>query len=184
MGDRIAQLLGGGALKRSALNIRGGAGVFEQVLVGRNVRCAVEIGTYKGCSAAEMSQYCERVVTFDLLQGRLEQLGEKFDREEMWRQLGISNIELRLVRDDADKKQQINALDFDFAFVDGAHDATVRNDFELVRRCGCVLFHDADDNRLREKKASAPNHVFEFLSTLPKNEVQFIDIFALWTRKL
>ena len=58
----------------------------------------------------------------------------------------------------------------------------MRDDFELVRRCGRVLFHDADDNRVRGFKQDAPNHVFEFLETLPREQLLFDDIFALWTR--
>lgn len=167
---------GGKTLKRSALNIRGGAGVFEQVLSGNGYRTVLEIGTYRGVSAAEMSRYVERVVTIDLKHGRQEQLGEHFDRKAFWRGLGIDNIELRLIRDDTEKAALINGLEFDFAFVDGAHDATVANDFDLVKRCGRVLFHDYDSRGTAER-----DYVYDFVNTLPKHQVQVLDIFALWT---
>lgn len=179
--ERVIELHGESALRRSAMNIRGGAGVFERVLSGKGYRTVLEIGTYRGVSSAEIAQYCERVVTIDLHQGRLEQLGENFDRYEFWKSLGIDNIDLRLIHGDREKKRLIDSLDFDFAFVDGAHDESVRNDFELVKRCGRVLFHDADDNRLRPGKEHHSNHVFDFLATLPKEQLEFIDIFALWT---
>lgn len=168
-------------LRRSALSIRGGAGVIERVLSGKGYRTALEIGTYRGVSAAEMSQYVDKVVTIDLHHGRIEQLGEQFDRKAFWRKLGINNVQLVLVANDAEKKVFVDAMQFDFAFIDGAHDATVADDFALVKRCGHVLFHDADDNRLRAHKPGKTNFVFEFLETLPQDQLEFHDIFALWT---
>lgn len=183
MRDKIVELYGTPALKRSALGLPGGAEVFERVLSGKGYRTVLEIGTYRGASAAAMSQYCERVITFDLKRGRLESLGESCDREAFWSSLGISNIELRLVANDEEKKRQIDSLAFDLAFIDGGHDAeSVAFDFAITKRCGKVLFHDADDNRLREHKPNAPNHVFEFIDALPKSEVEFIGIFALWQK--
>ncbi len=69
----------------------------------------------------------------------------------------------------------MNALEFDFALVDGAHDPTVANDFELVKRCGLVLFHDFDSRGTVEK-----DHVFNFIRSLPADEVTKLDIFGLW----
>lgn len=179
--EKIVSMHGERALRKSALNIRGGAGVFERVLAGRGYRTALEIGTYRGCAAAEMAQYCERVVTIDLHRGQLERGGETWDRESFWKSLGIENIDLKLVHDDAEKVPLVNGLTFDFAFIDGAHDRTVADDFALVKRCGRVLFHDADDNRLRPHKPNSSNCVHEFISTLPSEQVEFMDIFALWT---
>lgn len=175
---RIVELYGPSILRKSALNIRGGAGVFERVLSGKGYRTALEIGTYRGVSAAEMAQYCDRVVTIDLCNGRLEQNGEAFDRRALWESLGVRNVELRLVEDDAEKAAVIRSLEFDFAFVDGAHDETVRNDFELVKRCGRVLFHDYDS-----RGQPTLDYVFDFVNTLPKEEIKVMDIFALWTAR-
>jgi len=173
---RIVALYGESVLRKSALNIRGGAGVFERVLSGKGYRTALEIGTYRGVAAAEMAQYCERVVTVDLAHGKLERDGETWDRGAFWAALGVDNIELRRVRDDAEKKAMVDALAFDFAFIDGAHDRTVRDDFELVKRCGCVLFHDYDARGRPEL-----DHVYDFVNTLPPRQLQVMDIFALWT---
>jgi len=184
MHDRIVDLYGASTLRKSALSIRGGAGVFEWALAGKGYRTIIEIGTYRGCSAAEMSQYCERVITIDLKHGKLEVNNEDWNREKFWKSLGVTNVESRVVADDAEKIEMVKTLDFDFAFIDGGHDAaSVRADFEIVKRCGRVLFHDADDNRLREINPGAPNHVFEFIDTLPKDRVQFNDIFALWSER-
>jgi len=176
MRKRIVDLFGQHALKRSILSIREGGGVMEHFLSGKGVRTALEIGTYRGVGAAEISQFVDRVITIDLDHGRLEQLGESWNRGHFWSSLGIDNIELRLVKDDAEKAALINSLEFDFAFVDGAHDQRVRDDFELVRRCGRVLFHDVDRRGKPEK-----DYVYDFVMSLPRHELQFMDIFALWT---
>jgi len=173
---RIIALYGAKLLRKSAMNIRGGAGVFERVMAGKGYRTALEIGTYRGVSAAEMARYCERVITVDLRYGRLERSGDSFDRVAFWHSLGIENVDLALVDDDEEKRALIDGLEFDFAFVDGAHDATVRNDFELVKRCGHVLFHDYDSRGQPEM-----DYVFDFVNSLPKAQVQVLDIFALWT---
>lgn len=182
MRDKIEALYGASILRKSALNIRGGAGAFEWAMAGKGYRTAVEIGTYRGCAAAEMSQYCERVVTIDLLHGKLEQNGEQWDRHAFWSSIGVTNVEFFAVGGDIDKARLLRSLDFDFAFIDGAHDRSVAGDFKMVKKCGNVLFHDADDNRLRADKPHASNHVFEFIDRLPKDQMQFHDIFALWTR--
>lgn len=173
---RVAVVLGAGAFKRSALNIRDGGGVFERVLGGGAYRTALEIGTYRGVSAAWMAQFCERVITIDLVHGKRELNGETFDREAFWRAIGVDNIDHYLVEDDAAKARLINQLDFDFAFIDGAHDCGVRDDFDLVKRCGAVLFHDYDFSATPKRNA-----VFNFVNTLPRHQITVMDIFALWT---
>lgn len=175
MRDRIVALHGERTLRKSVISVRGGAGVITKVLDGKGVRTALEIGTYRGVGAAELSQYVDRVVTIDLKHGRMEHHGETWDRQAFWRSLGITNIELVLVENDAEKARIVNALDFDFALVDGAHDPTVANDFALVRRCGRVLFHDFDSRGTFEK-----DHVFRFIKSLPSDQVTKMDIFALW----
>jgi predicted O-methyltransferase YrrM len=181
--QRIFELYGRPMFRKSAMGIRDGAGVFEKFLKGKGYKTVLEIGTYKGVSAAEISQYVERVITIDLKQGRVEQTDGSFDRKAFWESLGIKNIELILVADDAEKKAIVDKLEFDFAFVDGGHDAqSVAFDFSIVKRCGRVLFHDADDNSKRAFKQDANNDVFEFIDKLPKEEVQFVDIFAMWTK--
>lgn len=173
--EKIVALHGARVLKRSALSIRGGAHVFERVLSGKGFHTALEIGTYRGVSAAEMSQYCEQVVTIDLVNGKLEQAGEDFDRQAFWNSLDCKNISLHLVRNDAKKNLLVKNLAFDFAFIDGAHDEGVAKDFDLVKRCGRVLFHDYDRRGQIEK-----DHVFNFVNTLPKEQIQVMDIFAYW----
>lgn len=163
-----------GIFRKSALSIRDGAGVFDKVLGGKQYKTILEIGTFRGIGAAYMAQFCDRLITIDLANGRLEQLGEKFDRHALWSGLGINNIELHLVEDGRGKASLINVLQFDFAFIDGGkHD--VADDFDSVKRCGTVLFHDFDKRGNR-----AQDTVYNFVRSLPREQVTVMDIFALW----
>ncbi len=175
--DRIIGTYGESMLRKSAMNIRHGAGVFQTVLEGRGFDNVLEIGTYRGVAAAEMSQYCKTVTTIDLAHGKLEQNGTPFDRDAFWQSLGIDNIEFIAVANDEEKRQVIRTLTFDLAFIDGGHKGNAcALDFQLVRHCGRVLFHDYDDSH----RGPEHNAVFDFVNSLPKEEVCKLDIFALW----
>ena len=177
--DNIVRLYGAKALRKSAMNIRKGAGVIEWAMKGKGFRRAVEIGTYRGCATAEIAQYCDQVVTMDLVDGKLELIDNdyKWDRYAFWRSLNVNNVVFCSILNNEEKRVLLEETEFDFAFIDGDHTrAGIELDFELVKKCGHVLFHDADDNG-----PNKPNDVFEFISTLPKDQVVFKDIFALWT---
>lgn len=175
MRDRIIDLYGHHVLKKSVLSIRGGAGVIPMMLDGNGFKTVLEIGTYRGVGAAELSQFCDKVVTIDLKNGKLEHNGETWSRPAFWQSLGITNIEQVLIADDTEKKKFVDALDFDFALIDGDHGPRVAFDFELVKRCGNVLFHDADRRGVPDK-----DHVITFIESLPKDQVTYHDIFAHW----
>lgn len=175
--DLVVANFGEGALRKSALSIRDGAGVFESLLKGKGFKTVLEIGTYRGVSAAEISKYCDKVITIDLEEGQLERTDVSFSRSKLWRTLGITNIELMLVKDNEHKTELINSLEFDFAFVDGAHDAGVNLDWELVKKCGAVLFHDYDTTGRPHL-----SHVYNLVNSLPPEEVKIIDIFAYWNK--
>jgi predicted O-methyltransferase YrrM len=174
--ERMVALHGVGIIKRSALRIGDGARVLTEMLAELRPRVILEIGTYRGCTAAYMAQFCERVITVDLVHGLLERGGEAFDRHAFWRSLGADNIDLHLADAEAAKARLIERLHFDFAFIDGAHDFdSVRADFELVKRCGRVLFHDYDPAARPQK-----NGVHALVRTLPAGQVSVRGIFALW----
>lgn len=169
--ERVEPFGGHRLFRRSALHIRDGAGVFDHLLSGRKYKTIIEIGTYRGASAAYMAQFCERLITIDLKHGRMERGNDTFDREKFWADLGIGNIQLHLVGSNEEKAALVGALDFDFAFIDGDHIAPGPEiDFELVKRCGAVLFHDYDSG----------NDVKKFVDTLPREQVDIMDIFAFW----
>lgn len=119
---------------------------------------AVEIGTYKGLSTALIAQFARRVHTFDTVDYR-----EKY---RIWKELKVSrNISFYLIKSrtmgkdtftsfagthiptgkEADIKTILDKIKFDIAFIDGEHNyKNVKADFELVKKCGRVLFHDVD----------------------------------------
>lgn len=174
--DKIVTMYGEDILKRSIMSIRRGAGVIERVLAGGKYPRVLEIGTLYGVSAACISQHVERVMTIDLIHGRLEQLGVEHDREKFWRSLGVSNVELHLVRDNRAKAALIKKLDFDLAFIDGGKN-DIAEDFASVKHCGAVLFHDVD-----ARGAAHLDAVYDFVHALPQEQVEYMDIFALWKK--
>jgi predicted O-methyltransferase YrrM len=95
----------------------------------------------------------------------------------LWESLGINNIDLILVADDEEKKQIIGGMSFDFAFIDGDHAfESVKRDFEIVRRCGLVLFHD----QIRRHRPFKKDGVCDFVDTLPQKQIEKLGMFAMW----
>lgn len=130
-------------------------------LISKNIKVMVEIGTCYGLSAAHFAQYVGELHTFDVadFQGR----------QKMWDDLGVAdNIYFYLINGRPEKngniknhlgivpknpkaidiKTVLGKLNYDFAFIDARHNyEDVKLDFELVKSCGRVLFHDT--NKLR-----------------------------------
>lgn len=104
-------------------------------LKAMHVTLAVEIGTARAVTTIALARLCQRVVTIDI--------GVYPLRVEVLKWGGAENACSVVVPNDEHKALLLNDLDFDFAFIDGDHtEAGCRFDFEQVKRCGCVLFHD------------------------------------------
>ena len=101
------------------------------------INTAVEIGTFWGATAAYMAQFANKVITFDIR--------NLYDLK-TWQKLGLADkIEFYLVKDRNEIKKILENVNFDFAFIDDDHSASgVRESFEIVKRCGRVLFHDIE----------------------------------------
>lgn len=157
-------------MRKSALGIADGAEIIREFMPER-CKHIVEIGTYRGVTAAFLSQFADAVTTIDLKNGKMEWDGQMFDRVRFWEAMGAGNINLRLVENEWQKADLVAGLDFDFAFIDGDHRYQgVAADFEMTRRCGRVLFHDYSEG----------NDVFRFVNTLPGHQVRSRGIFAYW----
>lgn len=157
--------------KKCALSIEDGASVIEAVLGSGSYRNVLEIGTYRGITAAFMAGFVKHVTTIDLKQGKMEREAFTTDRVKMWNELGVPNISLKLVESNEEKEGVVSRLAFDLAFIDGDHTyAGVATDFAMVKHCGAVLFHDY----------SPGNDVYRFVRTLPSDQVQVMGIFAFW----
>lgn len=146
---------------------------FEAFLkrIGAGGRTCLEIGTYHGITAILLSQYFDRVVcvSVDNDPGSLM-------KHKLVDYLGIKNIVFHDCANNDEKAAIINSLDFDFCYSDGDHTHDTYSDFELVKRCGRVLQHEA-------WPIQAP--VWNLLHSLPADEITWADqdCFAYWERK-
>src|SRR6266508_4102322 len=98
--------------------------------------CCLEIGTFHGITAVLLSQFFDRVVCVSIDEMPVM-------KREIVDYLGIKNIAFYDAKDNAEKARFVHALDFDFCYMDGDHAHDTYTDFELVKRCGRVLSHEA-----------------------------------------
>jgi hypothetical protein len=97
-------------------------------------KCCVEIGTCHGLTAIALSRLFERVVSIDI--------EDKPIKRELVAFLGIKNISFHEVAHNGFKADLIAHTKFDAAYVDGDHQHDTQFDFDLVRKCRRVLFHE------------------------------------------
>lgn len=146
---------------------------FEPFLKRINARGknCLEIGTMHGITAVVLSQYFDHVDCVSVDVDR-----HKLFKHDIVHYLGIKNITFYDVADNAEKKLVIDTLKFDFCYVDGDHARDTRDDFNLVKRCGRLLFH--------EYWPIQPS-VWNLVNSLPQDEVvrAMYDCFAYWERK-
>lgn len=95
-----------------------------------------EIGTLHGVSASLFASLGMKVATVDIVKSPIA--------EEIWNYLEvIPLIDYLVCKDDMEKIDFFSSKDFDIAFIDGDHHVDkVKVDFECVKRCGLVCFHD------------------------------------------
>ena len=119
---------------------------FRDFFKDIKIKTVVEIGTYRGVSAAYMKQFCSKVFTFDI-----EDYPQKY---KLWEDLGIkSRIFYYTIENRQQIKEILDKIKWDFAFIDGSHTwEDVRMDFDLVKPCGKVLFHDINKKTFKSVK--------------------------------
>ncbi len=144
---------------------------LRQIRAGRTDGTCLEIGTFHGISAIVLSQYFDNVVCVTI-----EDAGAKIIFPQLVSFLGIKNIQYCNVKDNGEKARLIDQLGFDFCYQDGDHTNDTLTDFELVKRCGNVLFH--------EYWPLQPP-VWNLVNSLPQNEIvrASVDSFAFWSRQ-
>lgn len=148
--------------------------LFNYFIDKKDRKVCVEIGTYEGLTAVVLAEKCVRIETFDIR--------DYLAKYKIWyMQNKKRNINFHLVTGDAEKSNLINQMDFDFAFIDGSHMEGVVKDFEMVKKCGSVLFHDYN-NQNPELKVKY-HHVIDLVDSLPKDEVEIKPPFAYWEKK-
>jgi len=127
----IFHRFGADAFRRSS-----GVELFESFLRKikfRGERC-VEIGTYNGITAIILARYFKEVVSFDIFPYTAKHAIAEF--------AGVTNVRFVDIKSNEEKAELINALDFDAAYSDGDHANDAQSDFDLVKKCKRVLFHE------------------------------------------
>lgn len=135
---------------------------FQKILKDIDFKIVVEIGTYKGFSTAILASKANRVYTFDVkcqldtiwvweTFGVSHKINYFIIGESKFKDKSIDDFDFRyaqsiVVDHKASRKTIagiIKNLNFDFAFIDGNHTyEDVKADFEIVKKCGRVLFDD------------------------------------------
>ncbi len=142
-------------ISASAINHKEFRDFFKTI----KIKTAVEIGTNKGMSAAYIAHFVKKVFTFDI-----RDYPQKY---KAWNDLGVENkIFYYTIKNQQDIKEILDKIRFDFAFIDGAHTyKDVKADFELVKRCGRVLFHDVSPY-YKGKKHHRHDGIIKFINEL------------------
>lgn len=173
-------------IRHSAIADPSTEAIFRSFLRGKTIRKAVETGTHFGVSACILAHYAERVATMDINQ---------FDNEAevLWKSLRITDkIDYYILGgkdDEKEKRLVLNEVgEFDFAFIDGNHRDGVILDWNLLKSCGRVLFHDYfTDPRIipgmrPEWGAKISPFILDLVDSLPQNEVTIREPFAYWEK--
>lgn len=135
----------------------------ENSITGK--RC-FEIGTWNGLTSAVLSKRFDEVVTVDIAHNNI--------KHEVLGFLGVKNVRCIDIASNADKEGVLQGLDIDCAFMDGNHAEDTETDFNLVKHCGRVIFHEVWDFQ-------AP--VWNLVQGFPKPEVLTGGFcFAMWQK--
>lgn len=104
----------------------------------------IEIGTYNGLGTVMLASIAKELVyTFDIVYRNCEFVWDLFKvRHKINNFIGTKEQ----IAHDINFRLRRKNIKFDFAFIDGEHNYdAVSWDFNLVKRCGKVLFHDIHD---------------------------------------
>lgn len=143
-------------------------------------KIAIESGTFHGVSAALLAEYFDEVHTFEIEKGYVK---DKTLHDKVWQYLGIQDkIHFHLIKNDNEKKQILKNLDWSFGWVDGNHTVGTRKDFELLNKCGRILFHDYNSKKAQTQKGMWKK-VYDYINTLSDNIVHIDEPFVLWINK-
>lgn len=144
--------------------------LFRAILKSIGKRTAVvETGTHQGLSALLLSEFAERVYTFDVV--------DYVEKYVIWRKAGVQDrITFYKIGSDFEKGTILESLKFDLAFIDGDHYAGIDVDFWNVAHCGKVLFHDYRP----DSKEKTFQQCTKFVDNLGTDVMYKQPPFALW----
>ncbi len=151
--------------------------VMKDIIARKPIDRFLEIGTHEGLATTFLTQFCNRIDTIDIR--------DYIFKYKLWYQYKVKDmIYAHVCKTDQAKRDLVAKLKFDFAFVDGDHQEGVLLDWELVKHCGRVLFHDYKvGDQYPEKYKELYKHIINLVDSLPKNEVTINPPFAYWEKK-
>lgn len=170
--NKIVEKYGHAGIHHSCVYLDNGEQILRNILEQlKPLRTVIEIGTYQGVSAAVISEYAEKVHTFDIVFMPL--------RMKILRHLGIKNISCHVVKNNTEKELEINKIfeteKVDLCFIDGEHSkGQPPIDFEICRQCDQILMHDYSE---------AFDEVYKFCNDLEGYEKKISGTFCLLTKK-
>lgn len=147
-------------------------------LAKKPIKCAVETGTYKGTATALLAHYADKVITIDKC--------NFIDKYALWIEYEVyKKIESYIIESEDDKAELLSKVEFDFAFIDGDHSIEgVKTDFELVKKCGRVLFHDYyEEGSGFDRGTAKAQGIVKVVNSLPNSEVVVSRPFAYWEKR-
>ena len=141
---------------------------FRSILKSIPYNTCIEIGTWRGSSTPLLAHYAKKsVVAIDIY---------NYPEPHMvWPYFGVKDkIKHVICKSNEEKANIIRRTNFEFAFLDGLHSYEgVKFDFECVKKCGVVLFHDYE----------IMDGVTYFVNELDPKEVRILEPFAIWIRQ-
>lgn len=101
-----------------------------------DLEIVVEMGTYKGLSAAFFATVAKKVITFDIKDWQI--------KYKLWYDNGLSDkivfVQNKRMKD---IEKALRGVDFDFCFVDGLNTfEQLVESFDIAKRCGRILYHN------------------------------------------
>lgn len=121
----------------------------------RGERC-FEIGTWNAMTSVILARYFDEVVTVDIDHNEAKHKVLDF--------LGVKNVTCIDIADNLEKARVARSFSFDFAYLDGDHANDTRDDWEMSKKAGRVLFHEAWPHQ---------PPVWELVHQLPPTELVF-----------
>ena len=160
--------LGGNGLKKFCTLIEMAFGKRDNLKI-------VEIGTHRGVSSCILARY-GTVETFDIKDWNLRD--EVIEFFGMTNRVKFKQIPCGSVQDgNAKLTNWLKEKTFDLAFIDGNHEyESVEENFEAVKHCGTVIFHDYSRNNFHEHRT------VKFVDSIPEGKVTPLEPFALWQK--